>query len=146
MQRISSQMTFFYKRVIPIIWFGFIALSLATPLVRFLFRLPASVEPLPFLVAPAFMAIVGYFIMRKVLFDLVDEVLDGGDALIIRNRGIEERLPLAYIINVNYAPLTSPPRVTLACDIRTHSATWPFARRCDSRPWRFSRQIPPART
>jgi hypothetical protein len=114
MHRISSQMTFFYKRVTPIIWFGFIALSLATPLVRFLFRLPASIEPLPFLLAPAFMAIVGYFIMRKLLFDLVDELLDGGDALIIRNRGVEERLPLAYIITVNYAPLTSPPRVTLS--------------------------------
>jgi hypothetical protein len=60
------------------------------------------------------MAIVGYFIMKKLTFDLVDEVLDAGDALVIRNRSIEVRVPLADIINVNYTQATSPPRVTLS--------------------------------
>jgi hypothetical protein len=62
----------------------------------------------------------GYFVMKGRVFNLADEVLDAGDALVIKNRGIEERVPLAditnvnYIINVNYTQLTTLPRVTLS--------------------------------
>jgi hypothetical protein len=62
---------------------------------------------------PALMGIFGYFIMRKLLFDLVDEVLDDGDALVVRNRDQEERIKLPDIINVSYSPFVNPPRVTL---------------------------------
>jgi len=52
--------------------------------------------------------------MKRLIFDLVDEVLDAGDALIVRNRGQEDRIALSDITNVNYTPLVSPPRVTLS--------------------------------
>jgi hypothetical protein len=60
------------------------------------------------------MMVVGYFIMRKFIFDLADEVWDDGDSLVVRNRGEEQRVPLADIKNVNYTPLLHPPRVVLA--------------------------------
>jgi hypothetical protein len=69
---------------------------------------------LEFLLVPVFLAIFGYFSMKKFVFDLVDEVLDDGDALIIRNGGTEERVALADIINVSYSQFTNPPRVTLS--------------------------------
>jgi hypothetical protein len=57
---------------------------------------------------------VVYFVMKKLMFDLVDEVLDAGDALIVRNGGQQERVALSDIMNVSYSPLVSPPRVTLS--------------------------------
>jgi hypothetical protein len=60
------------------------------------------------------MMIVGYFMMKKLLFDLVDEVLDAGDALVIRNGHLEERVALSEIMNVGYTPFMNPPRVTLS--------------------------------
>jgi hypothetical protein len=44
--------------------------------------------PFPICIAPVIM-IVGYFIMKKLVFDLVDEVWDDGGSLLIRNRGHE---------------------------------------------------------
>jgi hypothetical protein len=52
--------------------------------------------------------------MKKMVFDLVDEVLDAGDALVVRNRGQEERIAFSDIMNVNYTPFMSPPRVVLS--------------------------------
>jgi hypothetical protein len=107
-------MTFFYKRVFPVIWFGFLALFMAVPLFRSEVRGSVSGSSLEFLLAPVAMAIFGYFIMKKLVFDLVDEVLDAGDALVIRNGDTEERVALSDIINVSYTQLTNPPRVTLS--------------------------------
>jgi hypothetical protein len=60
------------------------------------------------------MAILGYQIMKKMAFNLVDEVFDLGDALLVRNGGQEERIALADIKNVNFFPYMSPPQVTLS--------------------------------
>jgi hypothetical protein len=60
------------------------------------------------------MIIFGYFIMKKLVFDLVDEVWDETDALVVRNRGREERIALSDIKNVSYSPFMNPPRVTLS--------------------------------
>src|SRR4051794_6103833 len=108
MRRISSRTTFFYKRVFPVIWFGFLALFIV-------FGVLWSATPSPILlIMPAIMMIIGYIIMRRIVFDLVDEVWDAGDTLIVRNRGREERVSLTDIMNVGYAPLMNPPRVTLS--------------------------------
>jgi len=64
-------------------------------------------------ITPAVLAVFGYVIMRKFVFDLVDEVWDAGDELVVRNRNQEERIPLSDVINVSYAPFQNPPRVTL---------------------------------
>jgi len=112
MPRISSRMTFFYKRVFPIVWFGFLSIF-----VLFALFGPAASRngpPLPFLIVPFVMMAFGFFFMRKLIFDLVDAVFDAGDALIVRNGGTEARIPLSQIMNVNYSPLVNPPRVTLS--------------------------------
>jgi hypothetical protein len=113
MRRISSGMTFFYKRIFPIIWFGFLALLMAAPFVAPMIGKSYSGSPMVFLIAPVMM-IVGYFSMKKLVFDLVDEVLDAGDALVIRNGHLEERVALSDITNVGYSQYMNPPRVTLS--------------------------------
>jgi hypothetical protein len=111
MRRISSRTTFFNKRIFPAIWIGFLILMAGLP---FVFGQNRSAPPLSFVVMPAIMAVVGIFIMRKLVFDLVDEVWDDGDALLVKNRSEEERIPLSDIKNVSYSPYMNPPRVTLS--------------------------------
>jgi hypothetical protein len=72
------------------------------------------ISNLPFLIVPVVMAIIGYQIMKKMTFNLVDEVFDLGDALLVRSGGQEERIALADIKNVNFYPYMSPPQVTLS--------------------------------
>jgi hypothetical protein len=110
MKRISSRSTFFYKRVFPLLWFGFIGVSVFSvlrhqPVVR--------APPIPFLIVPVLMTVIGYVLFRKLLFDLVDEVWDDQDALIIKNAGVEERVSLENIINIGFSTMTNPERVTL---------------------------------
>jgi hypothetical protein len=112
MRRISSSMTFFYKRVFPMIFLGFVVLFVV-------FGLTTGMNseqflPLPFLAVPIIMLAIFFLVMKKLVFDLVDEVLDAGDALIVRNGGQEERIALSEIMNVSYSPLVNPPRVTLS--------------------------------
>ena len=58
--------------------------------------------------------VFGIYFMKKYVFDLVDEVLDDGDALVVKNNGQEQRIALADITNVSYGAMTSPPRVVLS--------------------------------
>jgi hypothetical protein len=112
MRRISSSMTFFYKRVFPIIFLGFLLLFVAFGLTTGMTT--EQFPPLPFFVVPIIMLVIFFFVMKKLVFDLVDEVLDAGEALVVRNGGQEERIALSEIMNVNYSPLVNPPRVTLS--------------------------------
>ena len=109
MTRISSRLTLYSKRVFPAVWFGFLALFIFTSLAASGGHgLPPAV-----LIVPLFMAVFGYFLMKKLVFDLVDEVWDDGTELVVKNRGHSERIPLANIMNVSYVTLTNPPRLTL---------------------------------
>jgi hypothetical protein len=65
-----------------------------------------------FLIVPLAMAGFGYFFMKKLVWDLVDEVYDGGEYLLVRNRGDEERVPLINVMNINVM-FSNPPRITL---------------------------------
>src|SRR5882757_2469300 len=103
MRRISSRATFYYKRIFPIVWFGLLALFVVGGLI---YASEAN-QFLPFLVFPIGMAIFGFFIMRNLVFDLVDEVLDDGDALVVRNGSEEERVPFSEIVNVSYSAMTN---------------------------------------
>jgi hypothetical protein len=114
MQRISSSMTFFYKRIFPVIWFGFLLVFIVVSVSR-----TSADQVLPFVIVPLAMMGFGFWIMKKLVFNLVDEVLDAGDALVVRNGGQQERIALADIKNVNYSPYMSPPQVTLAVRRRT---------------------------
>jgi len=78
------------------------------------FWLFSASRDIPFLIVTLLMAVLGYRIMKKVMFNLADAVLDAGDALVVRSGGQEERIALSDIKNVNYSPYMSPPQVTLS--------------------------------
>jgi hypothetical protein len=109
MKKISSASTAFHKKVFPTVWFGFLALFLAVAIANGALA-KANVM---FLVVPCVMAVFGYFLMKRLVWDLVDEVYDCGDSLLIRNRGRESRISLGDIINVSSSEATNPPRITL---------------------------------
>jgi hypothetical protein len=88
MSLISSKMTFFYKRVFPIIWFGVLAVLFLVGLIK---GLADPFSNLPFLIVPIVMAIFGYQFMKRITFNLVDQVFDLGDALLVRGGGQEEQ-------------------------------------------------------
>jgi len=113
MRRISSRMTFAYKWLFPILWFGILLVVLVFGGLVVMRGGHFQAESM-FFIVPIAMLGFGYWLMRKLVFDLVDEVLDTGDALIVRNRGREERVALANITNVSYSPFINPPRVTLS--------------------------------
>ncbi len=71
-------------------------------------------QGLGIVIVPIAMIGFGYFLMQKLVFDLVDEVWDEGAALVVKNRGQEQRIALSEIKNVNYSPFINPPRVTLS--------------------------------
>jgi len=111
-RRISSRSTFFLKRVFPLLWFGIIALFVVVAVLSSR-RGPRS-PPLPLLlIGPAVMVLVVYTLVRRLIFDLADEVYDEGDALRVRFGADEERIPLENIINISYAGLSNPARATL---------------------------------
>jgi hypothetical protein len=106
-------MTFFNKRVFPVFWFGLLILFIGVPLVLSLARNTAPPPP-PFFIVPAIMIAAGYFVMKRLVFVLVDEVWEDDNSLLIRNRGEEERVAFSDIKNVSYSPFVNPPRVTLS--------------------------------
>ena len=108
MKKISSNYLFITKNVFPALWFGILAFVMVIMIVsRAYERAPIAI------VVPCLMAIFGYFMMKKLVWDLVDEVYDYGDFLLVRNHGEEEKVPLSDIINVSATVLVNPPRVTL---------------------------------
>ena len=110
-KRISSRNTFFQKKVLPYLLFGVIAIGVVLPLIAT--RGDPHAPPWPVFAAPLAVAIIVYVVLRKLVFDLADEVWDEGDALRVRFGEDEERIPLAEVINVSYSGITNPPRITL---------------------------------
>jgi len=110
MRQISSRSTFISKRIFPLFWFGFLGFLI----VVILFTKDSQGGP-PFfaLIVPIFMGLFGWFMMKKMVWDLADQVLDAGDSLVVRFRSEQEQIPLSSIINISYSYMTSPPRVTL---------------------------------
>jgi hypothetical protein len=110
MQQLSSRSTFFYKRIFPLFWFGFAGIFFVVLLVA---SRTNGGPPLFLLVVPVFLLVLGYFIMKTFIWDLADQVFDAADALIVRFGNEEDRISLSNIMNVSYAYMVSPPRVTL---------------------------------
>jgi hypothetical protein len=104
MKQISRSM-FFYKKVFPVAWFGFIAF--------FILTVAVSRQNLILLAGPVFMAVLGFLLMQKLLWVLVDDVYDCGDFLRVRNHGDEENVALSNIMNVSATTAINPPRITL---------------------------------
>jgi hypothetical protein len=109
MRRISSKLTFCYKRIFPAIWFGLLAIFLIIGLGS----MKARQAPWPLLIVPIVMAVFGFFIMKKLVFGLADEVWETDDHLVVKNKGAEERILFSDIKHVNCSIMTNPPRITL---------------------------------
>jgi hypothetical protein len=102
-------MTFWYRRVFPVFWFGFLVLW-----TMFAMLLSGRDRPpLVVLFVPAFMALFGYFLMRRLVFPLADEVFLDEDEVIVRKNGKEIRFGVRQIMNVDSSMMTSPECITL---------------------------------
>lgn len=108
MTKISSRFTFFYKKVFPVLWFGFLAFFVVATVLTG----TATQNPV-FLFIPVFMAIMGFFLLQKLVWDLADEVYDCGESLLVKNGGKEDRVALSNIMNVSASTYVNPPRVAL---------------------------------
>ena len=108
MKKISSASTVMSKRVLPVLWFGFLVYFVARAM-----RSGAAQKDPMLIVVPVVMAVFGYFLMKRLLWNLVDEVYDGGAFLLIKNRGEEERVALSDIMNVSVSTSPNPSRITL---------------------------------
>ena len=138
MKKLTSKTTFLYKRLFPFMWFGFLAIFLCVGLLA---NFKGNGPGIMFVVIPIGMIVFGYFLMKKLVWDLIDEVYDEGTALLFRNRGTEFRVKLKDIKNVSYTTMVNPPRVTLSIRYPTDlgdelsfspSASWiPFKKNKD---------------
>jgi hypothetical protein len=104
--RISSRTTFFYKRIFPVLWFGFaIAYFPYIGMVRYSHHAPPDAFAImPYIVLPLVLVAFGCWSMKKKVLNVADEVLDAGDALVVRRDGQEQRIAFSDIKNVSYAP------------------------------------------
>jgi hypothetical protein len=115
MKKLTSDNTHLHKRVFPGIYFGFCGVFfLATLVLVFTHRIPIF-----FPLHALFMVVFGYFIMKTISFDLVDEVYDYGDALLFRNAGKSVRVNLSDIEWVKYLTGTHLPRVTILLKVES---------------------------
>ncbi|HEX5126530.1 MAG TPA: hypothetical protein VFW00_07300 [Rhodocyclaceae bacterium] len=108
MKKISSGSLFITKKIFPIVWFGFLTFFVIQSL-----ALGAHKESYLFLLVPCLMGVFGYFMMKKIVWDLVDEAYDCGDYLLFRNGKLEDRVLLSDIMNVSASTMVNPPRITL---------------------------------
>ncbi len=116
MKKLSSSSTFFLKRIFPALWFGFIAFFIWIGLLT---ESRDKVEHVMIFAGPAFMAVIGYYLMKHLVFDLMDEVYDEGATLLFKNNGKAVRVNLADIKNVSYSVVINPPRVTISLRHKT---------------------------
>lgn len=107
MKQISSRGIFFQKVIFPVFSFGFLGFFAVIVLLTH----SEGGPPLTALLVPVAMGIFGIVFMKRFIWDLADQVLDDGDALIVRFGKDEEQVPLSEIINVSYN--MSPSRATL---------------------------------
>ncbi len=108
MERISSRFTFVSKWVFPLAWIGFLLFFISDALAD------GAIEREPmFLLGPAFMLVVGFFVMKQFVWDLADSVEDHGSYLVVRRHGKEAQIQLSNVMNVSSTTFVNPPRVTL---------------------------------
>jgi hypothetical protein len=70
-------------------------------------------------IVPVLMAVIFYYLMKNLIFDLMDEVYDEGSSLLFKNKGKTVRVNLTDIKNVSYTVVINPPRVTLSLRCKT---------------------------
>jgi hypothetical protein len=71
-------------------------------------------DPLaPELLIPLGMGIFGFFLFRKLVWNLADEVYDCGDHLFAKKSDVQERIELSKVIDVSWSSMWNPRRVIL---------------------------------
>jgi hypothetical protein len=111
MKRINSRLTYFYKRIRPMLMFGVFVLLVA--LAAIVIGWASNLPPLLFLPVPVLIAIIGVVGSRNLTVDVVDQVWDADETLVVRNKGEEDRIRLSDIVSVGRTAFVRPPRVTL---------------------------------
>ena len=109
MRRISSLWIWWYKWILPTSWFaalGFGATSCVPAVI-------AGRFPITGLLVPIGLTIFGYFVLRRLVFPLADEVWIDGRDLIVRRGGEEARFPIREIMSVESPRRVEPARVEL---------------------------------
>ncbi|HXN64428.1 MAG TPA: hypothetical protein VN862_03785 [Candidatus Acidoferrales bacterium] len=112
MKRISNPYTFANK-LFPFLFCGFCALLFV------MLAMNGALQKAPlFLAAPCLMAVAGYFIWKRTVQDLMDQVYDCGNYLLLRKGGEEDTLLLSNITGVNFTTLRrgEQPRIHLTLD------------------------------
>lgn len=80
----------------------------------------ADAESLLFVILSLFlMAVFGYVIFKKMIWDLADEVYDEGISLLFIRDRKRHRVYLREIMNISYSQMQSPERITI--HLRTES-------------------------
>ena len=108
MKKISSGQIFFLKRIFPVLFVAVAVLPLG-----FIFLGGSPRIPVQAIVAPLLAVAILFVVMKKLVWDLADEVRDGGDYLVVRKGRIEERVPLSNVMNVSATTMVNPPRIEL---------------------------------
>ena len=110
MRRISSRLTSFYKKTLPVIFCVVVALTAfsAWALMR-----TGRPHVMAFLMMPLLLIAMSYLIYRHLIADLVDEVWLEGDAIIVKNRDELAKIPLRDVTDVNANTTMNPRRITL---------------------------------
>lgn len=109
MTRLNSRLTYINKYLFPTVWFGF--------LLFFFFQAPVAAknetQKIIFMVAPFPMALFGYYLMRKMLFGLVNEVYRSGDYILCKNGDKRIKVSLSEIQSAIYYTQTQPQKCVL---------------------------------
>lgn len=112
MKQINSKTTYYFKRLFPIFWIGFVLIF--SGFILYASYCNPSKQILPALIMPLFMTLIGGLLFKHLVFSLMDEVYDCGDYLLIRNKNKEIKINLTQIMNVSYIEVINPKRVTLS--------------------------------
>ena len=107
MKRISKT-SIILKWVFPIFWIGLLGVFLSL-------ALTAEKVPLVTILLPVVMMVFGFGVMKKLVWDLADEVYDAGDYLLFKKGGVEQQVYLSDIVNINHMSMSSPPRISVQC-------------------------------
>jgi hypothetical protein len=108
MKKISSNLTFTMKKIFPAMWFGFLALFFMLVIGSGMAQKSGML-----LIVPTALAVFGFFLIKLLIWDLMDEVIDYGNHLIVKYHGQEDIIYLTNIMNISVSIQQHPPRITL---------------------------------
>lgn len=108
MTRISSKQVYFLKWIFPVLFLAVMLVPIGIGL-----AVPRNPPPIAIFLMPLVMIPILFLVLRKFVWDLMDEVYDDGDYLLVKKGDKEDRIPLSNIMNVSATLMVNPPRVTL---------------------------------